>query len=88
MAVLQKVKEALDSVPLWAKALMAAGIFVIAVSAFAGNHDDSGSSDKYKSDRAFCEKRATDEARATDGLHSVGGDWWVDRVNDCLVNKD
>lgn len=36
----------------------------------------------------FCQNRATGLALSSHGLHSTGGKWWVDRVNDCLLSKD
>lgn len=91
MAVLQDIKRAVSEMPREAKAI---GIIVVVVLAglvvanVSGGSDHKPESPTYRANLTFCQQYATDEAEATGGLHSIGGDWWVDRVNDCLLSKD
>lgn len=52
--------------------------------------DSGGSSipdQQYKEWRSECAGRATAAVEATDGMYAVGGNRWVDLVNECLMEK-
>lgn len=92
MAVLQDIKRAVSEMPREAKAIGIIAVVLILVivgaNVFSSDPEEKPASPTYRANLTFCQERATDEAEATGGLHSVGGDWWVDRVNDCLLSKD
>lgn len=85
-----KIRESLDIGTKRGRWVWLGGfVALLAVVGAAGSHDgphDSFVHDHYNQWRAECEDVATVEAEAS-LVYVVGGNHWVDRVNDCMVDK-
>lgn len=73
---------------IWKVTVCAVAVLVVVGLVWPESGPSQADRARYEADRSFCEGRATERARATEGLHSVGGAWWVDQVNDCLLARD
>lgn len=63
-------------------------LVVVVLLAACGTDSESGvTTEQFKAWRAECSARATIEIQQSDGLYRVGGNHWVDAVNDCMLAK-
>lgn len=88
MAVLRKVRHWFGDLPTVLQIAFLMAVVLAGRALYIHYADHHTESPQYKANLTFCTQRASDEADATEGLHSIGGQWWQDRVDECMAEKD